>query len=264
MPRSNTLPRGWRVRDLGSTNGTFLNGARLSTSEHPIRKHDIIRFGNVTVVVDLLRDGTSEEEPANPESLQVETCMSNSFEDALQGLLFDTTSSPRPGQQLLALLRAGHHLGHLESEEELLHTILNDAVCTLEAQRGAIVLADGRDGHLASASAGDRSKPGRQPARLQSKSGPTIISARRIDPVQRRGGSGLAGAAQHRRRHHGISAVRAAADAAQTPRRSAPRPRADAKAVHQGGFTPWRRPCRPCLGWHRRAPICSKDNANSS
>jgi putative nucleotidyltransferase with HDIG domain len=139
---------GWRVRDLGSTNGTFLNGARLGAGEHVIRAHDIVRCGNVTMVVDLQRDGQEDDVPPPPEHMQVEACASNSFEDALQGLVFDAERSPRPGQQLVALLRAGHHLGHLESEEELLHTILNDAVSTLDAQRGAIVLADSTTGTL--------------------------------------------------------------------------------------------------------------------
>src|SRR5262249_57982260 len=34
------------------------------------------------------------------------------------------------------------------NEEDLLHTILNDAVSTLDAQRGAIVLAEGPSGPL--------------------------------------------------------------------------------------------------------------------
>ena len=54
----------------------------------------------------------------------------------------------RPGDQLKALLRAGHHLVHMESEEELLHSILNDAVHVLDAQRGAIVLAEGPENEL--------------------------------------------------------------------------------------------------------------------
>jgi HD-GYP domain-containing protein (c-di-GMP phosphodiesterase class II) len=66
----------------------------------------------------------------------------------LSGLIFDRNRSPRPGEQLLALLRAGHHLVHLDNEEELLHTILNDAVSALDAQRGAIVLAEGPGGPL--------------------------------------------------------------------------------------------------------------------
>src|SRR4051794_34971493 len=136
-------PNGWRVRDLGSTNGTFLNGARLGTGEWPVRVHDIIRCGNVTLVVDLLRDGKdAADNLAPPDNLLIQEAANNSWEEALDGLCYDRNRCPRPGEQLLALLRAGHHLGHLESEEELLHSILNDAVSALDAQRGAIVLAD--------------------------------------------------------------------------------------------------------------------------
>lgn len=46
---------GWSVRDLASANGTFLNGKRLDPGTWPLRVHDIIRFGNVTVVVEQLR-----------------------------------------------------------------------------------------------------------------------------------------------------------------------------------------------------------------
>jgi pSer/pThr/pTyr-binding forkhead associated (FHA) protein len=52
---------GWRLRDLGSTNGTFLNGTRLGPGEWPVRVHDIIRFGNLTLVVDLIKEVADEE-----------------------------------------------------------------------------------------------------------------------------------------------------------------------------------------------------------
>jgi putative nucleotidyltransferase with HDIG domain len=141
--------QGWRVRDLGSTNGTFLNGTRLGPGEWPVRVHDILRCGNVTLVVDMLQEGREDEDNSvAPDNLLVEAVASNTWEDAIRGLAFDRNRSPRPGEQLLALLRAGHHLCSLENEEDLLHSILNDAVSTLDAQRGAIVLADSPTGPL--------------------------------------------------------------------------------------------------------------------
>ena len=144
-----TTAQGWRVRDLGSTNGTFVNGARLGPGEWPVRMHDIIRCGNVTFVVEQLSEGKEDTDVGNKtDNLMVEAVASNTWEDAIRGLAFDRDRSPRPGEQLLALLRAGHHLVSLENEEDLLHSILNDAVSTLDAQRGAIVLAEGPSGPL--------------------------------------------------------------------------------------------------------------------
>jgi putative nucleotidyltransferase with HDIG domain len=142
-------PQGWKVRDLGSTNGTFLNGTRLGPGEFPVRAQDIIRCGNLTLVVDQIKEIAEEEETlSGRDNMLIEAVANVSWEDALSNLAFDRNRSPRPGEQLLALLRAGHHLVHLETEEDLLHTILNDAVSTLDAQRGAIVLADGPNGPL--------------------------------------------------------------------------------------------------------------------
>jgi HD-GYP domain-containing protein (c-di-GMP phosphodiesterase class II) len=140
--------QGWRVRDLGSTNGTFLNGVRLTTSDKQLRSRDIIQFGKVALLVELVEEGGQADPPRVEGQMLVEAATSSSWEDALQGLAYDRNRCLRPGEQLLALLRAGHHLVHLESEEELLHSILNDAVGVLDAQRGAIVLADGPSNSL--------------------------------------------------------------------------------------------------------------------
>ena len=133
--------RGWRVRDLGSTNGTRLNGIRLGTGQWPLRARDLLQFGEVAVVVEALED-IEEQDSGAPDQMTVEGATRSTWEEAIAGVAFDGNRCPRPGEQLLALLRAGHHLGHIESEDELLRSVLEDAVKVLDAQRGAIVLPD--------------------------------------------------------------------------------------------------------------------------
>src|ERR1043165_2622613 len=52
--------RGWRVRDLGSTNGTRLNGVRLGNGQWPLRVRDLLQFGEVAVVVEAISEGAPE------------------------------------------------------------------------------------------------------------------------------------------------------------------------------------------------------------
>ncbi|HWG44885.1 MAG TPA: HD domain-containing phosphohydrolase [Gemmataceae bacterium] len=140
--------RGWRLRDLGSTNGTRLNGVRLSAGQWPLRVRDLIQFGEVAIVVEALSDGEAEPDTGSAEEMRVEATAKSSWDEALEGLAFDSKRCPRAGEQLVALLRAGHHLVHIEKEEDLLNSILNDAVGVLDAQRGAIVLAEGAENKL--------------------------------------------------------------------------------------------------------------------
>jgi putative nucleotidyltransferase with HDIG domain len=149
--------RGWRVRDLGSTNGTRLNGVRLSNGQWPLRPRDLIQFGEVAVVVETLANEADRNTPAPsdsgitpppPADLRVEAATRSSLDQALENLALDGNRCPRAGEQLLALLRAGHHLGHIEKEDDLLRSILEDAVAVLDAQRGAIVLAEGPGNRL--------------------------------------------------------------------------------------------------------------------
>jgi len=143
--------RGWRVRDLGSTNGTRLNGVRLGNGQWPIRIRDMLQFGEVTVVVEAISDSENDAESGSsplPDAMRVTGTAKSTWNEAMEGLAFDSNRCPRAGEQLLALLRAGHHLVHLDKEEDLLQSILNDSVSVLDAQRGAIVLAEPPDNKL--------------------------------------------------------------------------------------------------------------------
>src|SRR5207245_7099461 len=116
--------------------------------------------GDVEHVVDALEEDSGDatrltpvaHAPGSPsacgvrEPLRVEATARASWDDAIAGMIFDSRQRPRPGDQLVALLRAGHYLGHIENEQDLLHSILKDAVAVLDAQRGAIALPAGPDG----------------------------------------------------------------------------------------------------------------------
>jgi putative nucleotidyltransferase with HDIG domain len=137
----------WWVRDLESTNGTYVNGVRLGAGERQLHPRDIVQFGKVAMMVEL-PEAPPLDHPSSADQIIVEAEASSSWQEGFERLLLDRNHSPRPGDQLMALLRAGHHLVSIESEQELLDSILNDAVHVLDAQRGAIVLAEGPNNEL--------------------------------------------------------------------------------------------------------------------
>ena len=130
---------GWFVRDLESTNGTYVNGVRIGPGEHSLRPRDIVQFGKVAMVVES-NDPMLEGPPSNQHVVAAAT---STYEEGLRRIAYDRNEMPRAGDQLVALLRAGHHFVNTQNEDQLLDNILNDAVSVLDAQRGAIVLAEG-------------------------------------------------------------------------------------------------------------------------
>jgi putative nucleotidyltransferase with HDIG domain len=132
----------WQLRDLQSTNGSYVNGNRVGPEPATVKSRDIVQFGKVAFLCEIA-DATVDGPPSD--QLIVSAYANSTYEDGLRRIVFDRREMPRAGEQLFALLRAGHHLVHIESEDELLDSVLHDAVSVLDAQRGAIVLAEGDD-----------------------------------------------------------------------------------------------------------------------
>jgi HD-GYP domain-containing protein (c-di-GMP phosphodiesterase class II) len=138
---------GWVACDLGSTNGTFLNGVRIGRAARQLRRRDVVQCGNVALMVAALQD----EAPAlSPKASQydIQAVAQCDWDQAIDRLHQATVKQPQAGEQLATLLRAGHHQSHTTSLPELLQRILDEAVTAFAAQRGAIVLLDETTGRL--------------------------------------------------------------------------------------------------------------------
>ena len=80
--------------------------------------------------------------------MRVEASANHSWDQALQALAQQRANTPSKHDHLSTLLRAGHHLSHIDSLEKLLESVLSDAITALKAQRGSIILADPFTGEL--------------------------------------------------------------------------------------------------------------------
>ena len=142
---------GWVLLDLGSSNGTFLNDVRVGRTPQRVRQNDIIRCGDISLKIDkLIGPETAEhkaiERPADIQTsrtfVRLKATVKQSWEEAIEVLAKHNNLKVGKDQRFLTLLRAGYHLCHANSLDDLLQSILKDTVSVLKAQRGSIVLVD--------------------------------------------------------------------------------------------------------------------------
>jgi GAF domain-containing protein len=150
-----TTGRTWAVRDLADNPRypTLLNGSRVGRTPSLLKQGDVLQLGNLGLLVKDL-EGELHETPLVPPPaaaghiktsgafVRVQATANNSWDKALEVVALDPEQRPQHGQHLLTLLRTGYHLGQISCLDELLHSILEDALGALDAQRGSIVLAD--------------------------------------------------------------------------------------------------------------------------
>jgi HD-GYP domain-containing protein (c-di-GMP phosphodiesterase class II) len=140
-------PEGWAIADLGSSNGTYLNGVRIGRTFQKLRKHDLLQLGDLCVTVKVLEEDIPDR--ANPENIRtsgsfmtLQAVAQNSWQQAVKTLGEAVEQRPDHDKGFLALLRAGHHLCQVSGLEELLNSVLGETASALNAQRAAIILMD--------------------------------------------------------------------------------------------------------------------------
>jgi HD-GYP domain-containing protein (c-di-GMP phosphodiesterase class II)/pSer/pThr/pTyr-binding forkhead associated (FHA) protein len=133
---------GWVIRDLGSTNGTYLNGLRVGMVERKLHLQDLVQCGDVKFMVVVLEEEAmelpSKEIPLN--GLVVQQGDQSNWERPLQALARLLSNMPRSADKLLTVLRAIYRVAHSQTLDELLRNILHETLQVLDAQKAAIIL----------------------------------------------------------------------------------------------------------------------------
>ena len=133
---------GWLIRDLGSKNGTVVNGLRI-TGPAALRAGDKISAGHLILIFDPARPAADSVVVFEPEAVPLDsgaTVITN-----LKGLLSAEGASATPAfadRQVAALVRAGNELSSQRPLPELFRFILDLAIQTSSADRGVLMTVE--------------------------------------------------------------------------------------------------------------------------
>jgi serine phosphatase RsbU (regulator of sigma subunit)/pSer/pThr/pTyr-binding forkhead associated (FHA) protein len=134
----------WLVRDLGSKNGTFVNGVRI-TSPYPLGKNDRVTAGHIA-----LDFGENSLPPPSDntvvfiEGITPTTSVSTTVATSLKGVL-SQEKEIEGGPQMRALIRAGRELAGNMPLAELFKLIMNLSVDAVGATRGLLMTIEGKE-----------------------------------------------------------------------------------------------------------------------
>ena len=148
--------QGWTVTDLGSKNGTVLNGNRV-TRKSKLQAGDRLIVGQLSIsCADPRQDSDTNVVfvPGASRDLQASATVMTSIEGLLSG---ETTGSLHPDRRsgevefkdqfqlpvVRALIRAGRELLGHQPLEELFSLILDQAISAVQAERGLVMTLEG-------------------------------------------------------------------------------------------------------------------------
>jgi hypothetical protein len=129
---------GWALRDLGSRNGTMLNGAKI-TERTPLRSGDRIIAGHLIMIYDdawygaarpvVVFDAHDTEEQTSPEMVITQ----------LEGVIKSSDAIAHAATHVSALVRAGNELAGHRPLPELFRFILELSIQAVNADRGLLM-----------------------------------------------------------------------------------------------------------------------------
>jgi sigma-B regulation protein RsbU (phosphoserine phosphatase) len=140
---------GWALRDLGSKNGTMLNGAKV-TGRIPLKPGDRITAGHLI----LIYDGASSkaQQPVvvfDPREEPAEHATSSTVITHFDGVIKSDggigEAQTLAASHVSALVRAGNELAGNRPLPELFRFILDLAIQAVKADRGVLMTAEGDD-----------------------------------------------------------------------------------------------------------------------
>ena len=125
-------PDGWRVTDLGSRNGTFLNGSPILDDR--LEEGDRIEIGETKIATYFL-----EDEAANQSHTDIEALLTRAMrQPKTRGHAI--LEHQREIRALTHLMELNEKINALRDEDQLLEGILDAAIELTDAQRGFLLL----------------------------------------------------------------------------------------------------------------------------
>jgi len=136
-------PDGYYVNDLGSKNGTLLNGGRIH-EERRLRAGDIITLGEHVLTFSLGEPGDAEEEPEqDSDPIGTRIFSARELSDIKTKPAIDANELARQNRVLGVLSRAANSLVRHRSLDEIFEMVLDLLFEAVPAERGAILLLQG-------------------------------------------------------------------------------------------------------------------------
>ncbi len=132
----------WIVRDVGSTNGTFVNGARI-TSAQVLRPRDRVNVGELSIVFN--EADAPRLAPQTVTFIEERVAPAQTTAEATLDKVLSAGQTIPGGEHMKALIHAGRELAGHTPLDKLFELIMNLSIEAVGASRGVLMTVEGSD-----------------------------------------------------------------------------------------------------------------------